>query len=71
MHFISFLVWWFFVCMRYEGGRLWRFWAKALGEKSENSDTEANYITLIRTFLIVITLITNIFIICGVIRHWK
>ena len=49
---------------------MWRLWAKALGEKSGNNDTEANKIACIRTFIVLIYLMTNFFIIAGVIRHW-
>jgi hypothetical protein len=49
---------------------MWRLWAKALGEKSGDSDKEANLIALIRTCIVIITLVTNIVIMAGVIRHW-
>jgi hypothetical protein len=50
--------------------KYWRIWAKALGEKSGSSDTEADRIALIRTLIVVSYIITNIFIVAGVIRHW-
>ena len=49
---------------------MWRIWAKALGEKASNDDKEADRVATIRTFIIVSYVITNIFIIAGVIRHW-
>jgi hypothetical protein len=49
---------------------MWRIWAKALGEKASNDDREADRVAFIRTFIIVSYVITNIFIIAGVIRHW-
>jgi hypothetical protein len=49
---------------------MWRLWAKALGEKYGNTDKEADIIALIRTFIIISYLTTNIFIVAGVIRHW-
>jgi hypothetical protein len=49
---------------------MWRLWAKALGEKFGNSDSEADTIALIRTLIIVSYIVTNIFIVAGVIRHW-
>jgi hypothetical protein len=49
---------------------LWRVWAKALGQKEGRSDREADAIALIRTTLVIITMITNLVIIAGVIRHW-
>jgi len=49
---------------------MWRLWAKALGEKAGKSDREANQIALIRTLILLIYVVTNFFIIAGVIRHW-
>jgi len=49
---------------------LWRLWAKALGEKTGSSDTEADKIAFIRTAIVFCYIITNIFIIAGVIHHW-
>jgi hypothetical protein len=48
----------------------WRLWAKALGAKEGNSDHEADRIAFIRTAIILCYVITNLFIIAGVIRHW-
>jgi hypothetical protein len=48
----------------------WRWWAKALGQKASNKDAEADKIAVIRTFIFATYLITNCFIIAGVIRHW-
>jgi hypothetical protein len=49
----------------------WRIWAKALGNKSGATDREADQIALIRTAIVLCYIITNLFIIAGVIRHWK
>lgn len=49
---------------------MWRLWAKALGEKTGNSNSEADKIAIIRTIVIACYIITNAFIIGGVIRHW-
>lgn len=49
---------------------MWRLWAKALGEKSGNSDEEADKVALIRSLIVLCYIITNIFIVAGVIRHW-
>lgn len=49
---------------------LWRIWAKALGEKSGSSDKEADRVALIRTFILLCYIVTNMFIVAGVIRHW-
>jgi len=50
--------------------QVWRIWAKALGEKAGSSDAEADRIACIRTVIVLIYIITNFFIIAGVIRHW-
>ena len=49
----------------------WRLWAKALGEKATKNDREADNVACIRTVLFLTYLITNCFIIAGVIRHWN
>ena len=49
---------------------MWRLWAKAIGEKASENQAEADTVALIRTIIIVSYLITNCFIIAGVIRHW-
>lgn len=49
---------------------VWRIWAKALGEKSGRSDVEADRIALVRTLIVACYIVTNLFIIAGVIRHW-
>ena len=50
---------------------MWRIWAKALGEKYGRNDREADLIACIRTLIFVSYLVTNTFIISGVIRHWN
>jgi hypothetical protein len=49
---------------------MWRLWCKALGEKASNDNTEADRIAIIRTAIVACYVITNFFIIAGVIRHW-
>lgn len=49
----------------------WRWWAKALGEKASKCDRESDTVAMIRTFIFVTYLITNGFIVAGVIRHWN
>jgi hypothetical protein len=50
---------------------LWRYWAKALGEKASKDDRESDHIAHIRTLIFVTYLVTNVFIVAGVIRHWN
>ena len=49
----------------------WRWWAKALGEKASKDDRESDNIAYIRTFIFLTYLITNAFIVAGVVRHWN
>lgn len=49
---------------------MWRLWAKALGEKAGKTDGEADKVALIRSIIVLFYIITNLFIIAGVIRHW-
>ena len=51
--------------------KIWRLWSKALGEKASKCDKESDKIAMIRTFIFVTYLITNTFIIAGVVRHWN
>ena len=40
---------------------LWRLWAKALGEKASENDSEADLIAWIRTIIVIISIVTNLF----------
>ena len=51
--------------------RFWRLWAKALGQKASDSDSEADIVAWIRTLILVAYLVTNCFIVAGVVRHWN
>jgi len=50
--------------------RLWRLWAKSLGEKSGTTNAESDMIAIIRTVIVLTYIVTNFFIVAGVIRHW-
>ena len=52
--------------------KLWRIWKYALGSFSdERTKRYDNHIVLVRSFIFVSYLITNCFIVGGVIRHWN
>lgn len=51
--------------------QFWRIWSYALGRKEGRSDREADAVALIRTLILLSYLVTNFFIIAGVIRHWN
>jgi len=49
---------------------MWRLWAKALGEKASKDDKEADRVAIVRSIIVLCYIITNMFIVAGVIRHW-
>ena len=51
--------------------KIWRLWAKALGEKAGDDDKEANIIAGIRTFIFITYFITNVAIVSNAVRHWN
>jgi len=51
--------------------KVWRLWAKSLGEKAGYTDEEADRIACIRTIIVLSYITTNCFIVAGVIRHWN
>ena len=51
--------------------KMWRLWAKALGQKEGVTDQEADVIAAIRTAVVALYIITNLFIIAGILRHWN
>ena len=50
---------------------IWRLWSYSLGEKHGKNDKEADLISIIRSIIFATYLITNCFIVAGVIRHWN
>ena len=52
--------------------KLWRIWKYALGSFSdEKTEPYDGYVVLVRSVIFVSYLVTNCFIISGVIRHWN
>lgn len=51
--------------------QMWKLWSLALGEKAHKRDQVADKVAIIRTLIFATYLITNIFIVAGVIRHWN
>ena len=54
-----------------KGLTMWRLWAKALGQKEGVTDSEADVVAAIRTAIVALYIITNLFIIAGILRHWN
>ena len=51
---------------------IWKIWKYALGSFSDEKTKEVdNAVVLVRSAILVSYLITNTFIISGVIRHWN
>jgi hypothetical protein len=50
---------------------LWHLWALAMGEKAHKKDDVADRVAIVRTVIFLSYLITNVFIVAGVIRHWN
>jgi hypothetical protein len=51
--------------------KFWRLWAKALGDKASDNSEEADLVAVFRTCIVMVYIITNFFIVAGVIRHWN
>jgi hypothetical protein len=49
---------------------VWRLWSKALGEKAHKKDHVADKVAIVRSVIFATYLVTNCFIVAGVIRHW-
>jgi len=54
-----------------KGITMWRLWAKALGQKEGITDSEADVVAAIRTAIVALYIVTNLFIIAGILRHWN
>ena len=52
--------------------KLWKIWKYALGSFSdEKTEPYDGYVVLVRSVIFISYLVTNCFIISGVIRHWN
>jgi hypothetical protein len=50
--------------------QLWRYWARALGEKIGEDNKKADTVAWIRTFIILQAIITNILIAVNILINW-
>lgn len=50
--------------------KLWRIWAKALGEKASADNREADTVAIVRTIIVGVNFITCFFIMANAIHHW-
>lgn len=51
--------------------RLWKFWARALGEKIGEDDRRADAVAWIRTLIVLQAVITNAFIVWNILKRWN
>ena len=51
--------------------RFWYIWSKSLGEKSHSKDDIADQVAIIRTLIVLCYIITNLFIVAGILKHWN
>ena len=52
--------------------KLWKIWKYTLGSFSDDKTAPYdNYVALIRTSIFVSYMVTNAFIVSGVLRHWN
>lgn len=50
---------------------MWKIWADALGIKAdENDNKHSDRVAIVRTMIVFVYLITNIFIVANIIKHW-
>ena len=49
---------------------IWRMWALAMGPKAGRNEKEADVVAFVRTIVLISYMVTNGFIVAGVIRHW-
>ena len=51
--------------------RIWTIWKYSLGSFSDTkTETYDDWVALIRTLIFVSYMVTNVFIVSGVLRHW-
>ena len=50
--------------------KIWTLWAKSLGDKSSKLDRETDIVAVMRTLIVLINIITCMFIVANVIKHW-
>ena len=51
---------------------IWKIWKYALGSFADDKTRDYdNVVAIVRTIILLTYLITNVFIISGVIRHWN
>lgn len=50
--------------------KFWYLWSKALGDKATDDEATADKIALIRTAIVMVYVITNLFIVANILVGW-
>jgi hypothetical protein len=50
---------------------VWHLWSLSLGEKAHKKDHVADKVAILRSVIFATYLVTNCFIVAGVMRHWN
>ncbi len=50
--------------------KVWKSWARALGEKVGEDNRKADKVAMWRTFIVLQAIITNAFIVWNILRNW-
>jgi len=51
--------------------KLWRHWARALGEKVGETNKDADNVAIFRTIIILQAIIANAFIVWNILKRWN
>ena len=52
--------------------KFWKVWADSLGSKAQpDDDHHSDRVAMVRTIVLLAYLLTNAFIVAGVVRHWN
>ena len=57
--------------MKQKQSNIWKIIAKSLGEKSGETDREADQVAVVRLIAFLSIFITNSFIVANALRHWN
>lgn len=50
---------------------IWHFWEEALGARPTVSNAEITFATVVRTIVVLVSLLANIMLIINVVHHWR
>ena len=51
--------------------KIWRYWARALGEKIGEDNKKADRVALIRTIIILYAITVDTFILLNILKSWN